>query len=295
MWFWLLVIGGLFGSIRSLISRIIMRDEEESLIYTFIYQALLAVLMVPLCFLNLKLPSAPLSYFALILVGVVDSLAVYLLLESARLLELSLRIIISHSEMVWILILGALLLQESLGAFKALGVCLIFLGIGLASFKKERVGRLKSLWQRVWAKDKTFKEKGVILVLSATTLKASEKIIVKHLLQDFSPAFVAFIIRGVSALCLLLVIENLRPRAVGFLKRKGMLAFLHGFSGAAAFFFFLWATSMAEISRTLPITQGFSILTILGGIVFLKERERVWQKILGGILTAIGVILVRGS
>ncbi|GAI85520.1 unnamed protein product, partial [marine sediment metagenome] len=36
-------------------------------------------------------------------------------------------------------------------------------------------------------------------------------------------------------------------------------------------------------------------LTVLGGIVFLKERERVWQKILGGILAVIGVILVKGS
>lgn len=197
--------------------------------------------------------------------------------------------------MIWVLIFGAIFLQERLSLVKLLGVFLIFLGIALASFKKEGVGRLKSLWLRLWGQDKSLREKGIILSLVASFLAGFEALVIKYLLKHFSPSVVIFGARGVSAVCFLLIIKNLKPQLENLVKRKRGLILAHTLAGSAATFLFLWATSLAEVSRTVPITQSFSVLTVVAGIVLLKEQERLWQKILGGILAAIGVVLVKGS
>jgi len=76
---------------------------------------------------------------------------------------------------------------------------------------------------------------------------------------------------------------------------QGKTVLLALFLGTLALFLSLQAISMTELSRVNPILESFKILTILSGIIFLQEKERVWQKILGGILTVIGVVLVKGS
>jgi drug/metabolite transporter (DMT)-like permease len=294
LWFWITVAGGLFASARSLVSRVIMKDEEESLAYTFIYQAMLALFIIPLLGFGFKLPKTTFPYLAILLVGAFDTLAVYLFLESARFLEASLRKVVMQTQMVWILVFGAVLLQESMEIAKIIGVFLILLGVILAIYRKEEKSLLKNLWVKLKGENRSDKDKGIIFVLSAVTLKAVELVVVKNLLVEFSPAIVAFGTRATSVVCLLLIMKNLRPRVLGFAQRKKGLILTHGLTGTGAFFLFLWATSLAEVSRTAPITSSFSILTILAGIIFLKERERVWQKILGGILAAIGVVLVKG-
>ncbi len=294
LWFWLTVAGGLFASVRSLVSRVIMRDEEESLAYTFVYQAMLAIFIIPLLGFGFKLPKTAFPYVALFLVGAFDTLAVYLFLESARFLEASLRKVVMQAQMIWILVFGVVLLKESMDLLKIVGVFLILMGIILAIYKKEKKSRLKNLWMKIKGKNRSTRDRGIIFTLSGVTLKALELIVVKNLLVEFSPAVVAFGTRAVSVACLLLFVNSLKPRMIDLGQRKGGLIFVHGLTGTAAFFLFLWATSLAEVSRTVPITQSFAVLTVIAGIIFLKERERIWQKILGGVLAAIGVILVKG-
>lgn len=292
LWFWLAVLGGILGSVRFLLSRVIMRDEKEGLICAFIYQSLNAFLIIPLLGFNFKLPRTFLPFVVVFLIGVLDSLAVFLIFESAKLLEASLRKIVVNVQIVWVLFLGVFLLQESLDLAKILGVSLILGGVVMAGFEKKKSNRFKGFWLRLFKKET--REKGIVLILVGTALKSFESLVIKKLLVDFSAAIIGFGIRLSSAICLLLVIKNLKPRATAFVQRKRGLVFVHGLTGTLAFFLFLWATSLTEVSRTVPIIQSFSVLTVLAGIVFLNERERLWQKVLGGLLAAVGVVLVRG-
>jgi uncharacterized membrane protein len=48
-----------------------------------------------------------------------------------------------------------------------------------------------------------------------------------------------------------------------------------------------------EISQIATIVQFGTIVTIVMGSIFLKERTRLPQKLLGGIIVVLGVILVQ--
>lgn len=53
------------------------------------------------------------------------------------------------------------------------------------------------------------------------------------------------------------------------------------------------ALSMSDASRVNPITATYSILTVLGGVVLLRERDHYGRKILAGLIACIGVILLK--
>lgn len=52
------------------------------------------------------------------------------------------------------------------------------------------------------------------------------------------------------------------------------------------------AISLAEASRINPIVATNSVLTVLGGIILLKERDHFWRKILAGAIAFLGVLLL---
>lgn len=56
---------------------------------------------------------------------------------------------------------------------------------------------------------------------------------------------------------------------------------------------YIQAISLTDISRVNPIVATNSILTIIGGIIFLHERDHLWRKIAAGIIAFLGVILLK--
>ena len=59
------------------------------------------------------------------------------------------------------------------------------------------------------------------------------------------------------------------------------------------FIFYLLAVSRAEASRVNPIVATGSILTVLGGILLLKERDHLWRKLVAGLIAFVGVYLLK--
>lgn len=291
MWFWLIVAVGLLATLRNLIARIVLKEETDSLAYSFVQQVLAALLVIPLFFFNWQVPRTILPFFLLVLVGIWDTLSTFLITQSYRFLAVSLRTIIYQSRIILIVLLGFIFLHETLNWQKLIGALFIFVGIALVSFQKEKISRLKQLILKIRDNRHTSKEKGVLLTLSAAFLTAFELIVLRYLLNLFSSAVMVFGITGTSALTFAFITPGLKKRVW----RLPRLTFLNGVLGSISFFLFFLASSMTEISRTLPITQAFTILTVILGIIFLKEKERVWQKILGSILAVIGVILVKVS
>lgn len=49
----------------------------------------------------------------------------------------------------------------------------------------------------------------------------------------------------------------------------------------------------AEASRVNPIESTSSILTVLGGIILLHERDHLWRKLAAGAIAFAGVLLIR--
>lgn len=295
MWFWLAIISGAIGTLRELLNRIILKNRGDTLAFSFLYQVFAAVFALPFFVLGLRLPTSFFPYLILIALGVLDTLSIFLIMESYKYLEVSLRTIVYQLRLFWILMLSIILLGEGLNLGKIIGVGLIFSGISLAIFKKTKVSWLKKIVIRVLGR-RDQKGKGVLVTLLASILTAFEMIGVKHLLNQFSLSFIVFAALSVSALVFLLLAPDLKDRVLTLIKSSQRKAiWLTCFLGTIGLFLSLEAMSLTELSLVNPILESFKVLTMLGGIFFLKEREQVGQKILGGILTVVGMILIKGA
>jgi len=295
MWFWLIFIGGFFRSAHWLLERLILRDRKESISFAFFLQLSAVVMLAPLLLFKHSFPKEILPYFVLLLIGIMDTLAVFLIKESIRLLEVSLRTTIYQIRIFFVLIFASLFLNESFNLTKIMGSVLIFLGIVLTAFRTRKINWFKKAFTSVFKREGQ-RVTGIFFTLVAALVTAIELMGFKYLLNQFSVGFTLFTVSLVSTVLFLLIVPDLTERTLNLIKgEKRKLIFLNAFLANISWVLFFWATSMTEASKTQPISQGMMVLTILGGIVFLKERERIWQKILGGILAVIGVILVKGS
>lgn len=56
---------------------------------------------------------------------------------------------------------------------------------------------------------------------------------------------------------------------------------------------YVQALSLAEASRVNPIIATYGVLTVLGGIVLLREHDHLWRKIGAAVIAFIGVLLLK--
>ena len=191
MWFWLAIISGSISTIKDILNRLILKEKGDSLAFAFLCQAFPVVFTLPFFIFGLKFPPAIFPYLLLIAIGVVDTLSIFLIMESFKYLEVSLRTIVYQLRLFWVLILSVIILKESLNLAKIMGIGLIFAGITLAVFKKRRVSWFQKIISRILGR-KDRKAKGFFVTILASFLTAFEMIGVKHLLGHFSVSFVIF-------------------------------------------------------------------------------------------------------
>ena len=68
---------------------------------------------------------------------------------------------------------------------------------------------------------------------------------------------------------------------------------LTAFLNVSGFILYLKALSLADASRVIPITSSTGTLTVLAGILILKENTYIGRKIFAGILMLVGILLLK--
>ena len=58
------------------------------------------------------------------------------------------------------------------------------------------------------------------------------------------------------------------------------------------YYFTLKAFSLADASKVVPIMSSSTILVVLAGAIFLKERSHLGRKVIAGICVCVGVVLL---
>lgn len=71
-----------------------------------------------------------------------------------------------------------------------------------------------------------------------------------------------------------------------FLKIAGILG------NIVSSYLLLLALRGGEVSKVNAVYQGMLIFSVLAGIIILKERQDIFKKLLGSIITLTGVILL---
>ena len=269
-------------SIYGLVARVLAKDSSSPLALSVsygIYSALFALvplLWEPWIFSGITSTVLFVTFLATFFFGVYDIFQFY----GRKHLEASQSTVLFQVAPIVTFLVAVALLHESFTLAKAVAIGLIVLGNVLA------------LYQRNTA----FPIRGVLYMLIIASALGCAYVADKFSLPHYPLPLYASITYFVPALyCLLVILARRSPvKSITEEMRRGgwRVPFLAAL-GVVGYYFSLKAVLLTEVSRVLPIMYCSTILTALGGILILKERGSVPQKLIGAVITVLGVLLLQ--
>ncbi|AKM79581.1 MAG: hypothetical protein UX85_C0001G0260 [Candidatus Beckwithbacteria bacterium GW2011_GWB1_47_15] len=274
-WFWLAAGAGIIGNGFNFVNRFSLRGQQDSTAYAWWFEFLRLVVFGTLAMFNFQLAVSSKSLSMLVSLGLVELVAIYLYMKMHAFTELSLSAIIVRLRQVWVLLVAWVLIGERLNFTGYLGILIIFTGLALA------------LWQ------KNFKPgKGLKLALAFSIVSAVMWALMKGGAEFVSTPVLIMFLSWPSVVFLPLVMKNPAGRIVALWRQKVKNLLLSVGSDAVTLYLMAQALRQGPVSKVLSVSQGMLVLAILAGILFLGEKERAWQKLLGGLITVGGVWLL---
>ncbi len=278
-WFIFALLAALFFSAQRITSRIILREKGDPVAFTMLHDLLSGLFILPLLlFIDVSFPTNPSTWLFFIIATIFFTFGDVFSYKAVHTLDISTYQIINQLRHVFVLLAGFVFYNESLYLLKILGITLII------------IGAVITLYHRSIVFHKQYNKGIVFTILSALFISlalATDKTILK----DFSfVLYAALSMLGSGVLGSAYLFLTGRGGSLVHeckLQGKGILLAALLFSGYKIFIVF--SVASGEVSRVVPVTQSSLIFVVLGGILFLKEYNRLWQKLIGVLVISLGV------
>ncbi|GAB6152624.1 hypothetical protein JCM17380_13740 [Desulfosporosinus burensis] len=282
-WFQLVLIYIVTNSASKIIQKQVLKDQEiDSTAFSAFFLFVVGVLTIPLLWVERPIFTSSLEVWLIVLLSsVLYTACMALYYHALKGTEVSQVETIATTRSIWFMILGIFLLGEKVNLSNFLGIALIFGGLIIIYWNK---GSFKG-----FGKPHLYTLIYALLITSAYALD-------KIALNSFSVVLyqvIVYIIPGIFTVMFM-------PRTFGKLKyllkpQKNTLvillsAVLQMISTLALYAAYKYG---GELSVVGPLAQTSTVLTILVGIVLLKERWNMKRKIIGVILSLAGVAFLK--
>lgn len=273
-------LAALFFSAYGLLSRVLSVKSENPIALSVLYGLFGTFFAIPVLFIepfSFKAITASVlsaTFFATVFYGIQEATQFFM----RKYLEASRSTIFFQLTPVVTFIVSILVLDETFSGNKVLGMGLIIAGNLIALYKHGGyVTRRGLMFAFVTV---------IALGLAYVADKAASSSYPQGLYMMISYFFPA-----------IYMIPLIRGGRISALKKEYKLAGwrlpLLGFVSASGYYFVLKTLRIAEASTAIPIIFTSTILTALGGIIILKERSNITQKLVGAVIVVVGVIILR--
>jgi drug/metabolite transporter (DMT)-like permease len=254
---WVFLAGGagFASSVYNFFNRYALRDRGDATAYAWWFELIRLIffgLMLPL---DTHLKWGLRSLLTLFALGLVEFFSVYLFMKIHALTQLSLSTILTRLRVVWTPLLAFLLMREKLTSIEYLGIGVVFIGLAIT--------------------------------LSSRDIKTDKQ---SALLASTPVVMMAMALPSIFLLPL--GMRNSLPRIKSAVRKtlvKNMIA--SGFN-FLAMYLLLEAYRLSPVGKVTSVYQGMLIVPVLGGIIFLKERQDVMRRFWGALVTIAGILLV---
>lgn len=262
--------------------RYLLADATDPTAYTIVYQLAAAAFVLPLALSDLRdyaaVPEHAPYYLALLASTTCWMAFNWFTFHADHHTEVSITSVLSRTRAIWTVLLGALLFGESVTVLRATGAGLIVLGAGLLT---------RASWFRAG--------RGVVLALSAA-VAASVALAIDKLAASALPAGVVvasgFLGGGVI---LSLRTRHSYARVRALLSTRARYGVVSALLGACSYWFLVRAMAVGDISQVVPVYQGYLVIVVLAGVVLLRERSQLIQKLIAATVVLTGAGLVNAG
>ncbi len=277
MWFILSLLAGLLFAVNRLIVRSSLTKKVNLFAFGAIHEVLAGVILLPVAFLQLSFPKSNETFIALILSVIFIFLADLFAFLSLTHIEATLYQIIGQLRHIIVLIGAYILFTEAITLIKIISIFLIILGVYIALSVKSKVKITRS----------------VIYALFSTICIGLGFLFIKEATVDVAPAVSASLSLIVSGILIYLIMYGTKKhRSELNLKGNRKNLIIAAVTFALFEFTLFTALSSGQASLVTPVTQSSMIFTLIGGYMYLQEKNNLSKKIIGGVLILAGIIML---
>ena len=267
-------------SVFGLLSRVLSVKSENPLALSAVYGFIGAIFSIPILFVepwkfgDITLGILFVTFLATVLFGIFEATEFF----AQKYLEASRSTIFFQITPIVTFIGSVAFLHESVSLQKLFAIALIIGGNGVVAF---RHGGHISM-------------RGALFMLGAVFGLGSAYVADKAVFSHYPLGLYV----GITYLFPALYVSALiRGQRFLQLKRELLLASwrlpILGAVSVLSYYMVLKTFQLAEASVAIPVIFTSTILTALGGVVILKERSNIAQKLLGAVFVVFGVSLLR--
>lgn len=272
-WFLLSSLAGLASNGFNITNRTALKDKGDHIAYSWWFEVIRSTFFLSFVLFQ-PFPSFSISnLFSLVLLSLTELFSVHVFMKMHAFTELSISSIISRLRVVWSPFLAWMLIGERLTIPEYLGIITIFLGIAVVSSPK-----------------KIRADKGIKTALIFSFSSALLSTVLKSVTNIATTEFIVMS-QGIIPIVLLpVLIKNPVKRIVETLKYKHKHMAMAGIFNIASSYLLVRALSFSEASKVVGLYQAMTIFSVFYGIVILKEKDKIPQKIIGTIIVILGII-----
>ena len=264
--------------------RIVIRkakDNGNDIAFTIIADsagALTMLLFIP--FFGLNFPSNSSIWVLLLLSGAIVAISDFLLIYSTKNADLADTSIMMPLSNVFILISSYIFLDEEINTQKYISVFLIVLGSIVCLYKGKKL----------------YINKGVLAAILYGIVVSINFTIDKGISDQFPLPVYGALIYGISAIFLFSILLRNKLKTIrNEIKLQKKIPFQVGIIWGLFSLTVLVAYTYGDASQVIPFMRIFIVAITLYSIFILKEKERLYQKLIGALLVTIGAIVLAYS
>jgi transporter family protein len=269
----------LLGYERIVVKQLGQRANSEGA--AFLFFAVATLFLLPFL-LFVDLPS---SYGFLLLVALGSftyAIAFALYVKSLSMGEASLVSPLYNFNVLFLLILTAILLGETITVLKVTGILLLILGASLLNQEKNLLRSLGAL----------FKDRACLLMILCSMLMAVGRTIDGFVVQDVSPMLYAFCVyAGISLfLFIYLLLTKKTGEMLSLLRNRAKVAIAAGAVNAYSYVLLLFAFTKIDVSVAEPASMLGMIATVI--LAWLIFKEKIGRRLVAVVVMIAGAWLL---
>lgn len=279
-WYWYIVINIVVFSFATLYQRMLLKNSRDPVVI-YVVNGLVAGLFLFIFGLHqgFRIPDIKQISINLILMSVLIGAGNILIFRGLKKVEASEYTVLFSTRAIWSVLAAIVFLHETFSIKQIFGAGLIILSVFVVSWKKKTL-RLNE---------------GEMLTLAAAFFVGIAFINDTYMLNKVDLFFYLPLVFALPAVFALITnykrfIKINNWLSWGETLRVSFLSLLFAISATSTFSAYEKGHNAGQIAI---LNQTSTILIVVLGIVFLKERNHLYLKILGGVISLLGVYLVK--
>jgi drug/metabolite transporter (DMT)-like permease len=275
-WIILAILAGIASNAFNFLNRYLLKDKEDATAYAWFFETVrFFFFIVVALIIDWKFVLTTQSVILFLLLGFTEWISVYWYMKMHEHSHLSISSILSRTRLIWIPIIAFFLIHENLKLLEYAGILIIFSGLIVVVSPK-----------------KFFVDKGATYAILAAFMIALNTVIIKMALPYESNTLINASISFIPALFFPFTMKNAKPRIMKILQNNLSIKLLAFGANIISVYLFTVALRLGEPGKVNAIYQGMFITSILTGIIFLHEKQDIKKKLIGAVITIIGVIVL---